>query len=290
MNGLTSNFRLVLPQSPVKPSVLQPVINNGTLLLSNSSPIALKSFQDGDSMPEGTTDKPIMARADSTGGRENKAGKKVTSKRSAKNGSTSSKNEHPASVPFVKHHHSVKKPQTPSVSRRNARERNRVKQVNDGFLTLRSHIPNVKGKTSKVDTLRAAVDYIQALRRLIGEDPSMDPDCPGPIFTSESFEDYKSMNDSGMSSPPRSPRSGSSLSNGELNPLVYQLPPVSVAEFSGLDHSRISPNPSVSPKSEHMGAFDGSGHTADTSSFLDGSSHWWTTLAVHDPMSNQSDA
>jgi hypothetical protein len=32
-------------------------------------------------------------------------------------------------VPFTKHHHSVKKFQTPSVSRRNARERNRVKQV-----------------------------------------------------------------------------------------------------------------------------------------------------------------
>ena len=33
-------------------------------------------------------------------------------------------------VPFKRHHHSVKKFQTPSVSRRNARERNRVKQVN----------------------------------------------------------------------------------------------------------------------------------------------------------------
>lgn len=30
---------------------------------------------------------------------------------------------------FQKHHHSVKKLQTPSVSKRNARERNRVKQV-----------------------------------------------------------------------------------------------------------------------------------------------------------------
>jgi hypothetical protein len=36
-------------------------------------------------------------------------------------------------MPFKKHHHSVKKFQTPSVSRRNARERNRVKQV---FKTL----------------------------------------------------------------------------------------------------------------------------------------------------------
>ena len=36
--------------------------------------------------------------------------------------------------------------QTPSVSRRNARERNRVKQVNCGFNTLRNHIPHLKNK------------------------------------------------------------------------------------------------------------------------------------------------
>ena len=45
----------------------------------------------------------------------------------------------------------------------------RVKQVNNGFATLRTHIPHLKNKTSKVDTLRAAVDYIRALRNLIGE-------------------------------------------------------------------------------------------------------------------------
>ena len=77
-------------------------------------------------------------------------------------------------MPFVKHHHSVKKPQTPSVSRRNARERNRVKLVNNGFSTLRNHIPHLKNKTSKVDTLRAAVEYIQALQTLIGGDLAPD--------------------------------------------------------------------------------------------------------------------
>ena len=70
---------------------------------------------------------------------------------------------------IVKHHHSVKKFQTPSVSRRNARERNRVKQVNSGFTTLKHHVPNLKNKTSKVDTLRAAVEYIKTLREMIGE-------------------------------------------------------------------------------------------------------------------------
>ena len=109
---------------------------------------------------------------------------------------------------IVKHHHSVKKFQTPSVSRRNARERNRVKQVNSGFSILKEHVPHLKNKTSKVntlykflkslginshitsttmyqiyaenlmvkyfiklqvDTLRAAVDYIKTLRELLGE-------------------------------------------------------------------------------------------------------------------------
>ena len=42
-----------------------------------------------------------------------------------------------------------------SVSRRNARERNRVKQVNLGFETLREHVPNGKKnkKMSKVGFL-----------------------------------------------------------------------------------------------------------------------------------------
>ena len=84
-----------------------------------------------------------------------------------------------------KHHHSVKKMQTPSVSRRNARERNRVKQVNNGFSTLRTHIPHLKNKTSKVDTLRAAVDYIRALRNLMGE-PLMDEQLhQGPVLITE---------------------------------------------------------------------------------------------------------
>jgi len=76
-------------------------------------------------------------------------------------------------------------PQQPaSVARRNARERNRVKQVNNGFATLRSHIPpnvaaalspqgaNARGaskKLSKVETLRMAVEYIRSLQEMIEE-------------------------------------------------------------------------------------------------------------------------
>ncbi|XP_034479039.1 achaete-scute complex protein T5 [Drosophila innubila] len=72
-----------------------------------------------------------------------------------------------------------------SVVRRNARERNRVKQVNNGFSQLRQHIPvaiiadlsngrrgigpGANKKLSKVSTLRMAVEYIRRLQRLIDD-------------------------------------------------------------------------------------------------------------------------
>ncbi|KAH8305305.1 hypothetical protein KR044_000169, partial [Drosophila immigrans] len=72
-----------------------------------------------------------------------------------------------------------------SVVRRNARERNRVKQVNNGFSQLRQHIPvaiiadlsngrrgigpGANKKLSKVSTLKMAVEYIRRLQRLIDD-------------------------------------------------------------------------------------------------------------------------
>lgn len=64
----------------------------------------------------------------------------------------------------------------PAVARRNERERNRVRQVNQGFQTLRQHVPNgVKSKKmSKVETLRSAVQYIKQLQQLLGGGGEMD--------------------------------------------------------------------------------------------------------------------
>ena len=73
----------------------------------------------------------------------------------------------PASIAF---------PMEPSaVARRNERERNRVRMVNDGFSCLRQHIPYFpdKKKLSKVETLRCAVAYIKHLQDLITEHDSM---------------------------------------------------------------------------------------------------------------------
>ncbi|XP_055370728.1 protein kinase 4-like [Condylostylus longicornis] len=68
-----------------------------------------------------------------------------------------------------------------AVARRNARERNRVKQVNNGFAALRQRIPDEVAeafeatggrgnnkKLSKVETLRMAVEYIRSLERILG--------------------------------------------------------------------------------------------------------------------------
>ncbi|KAL7744720.1 hypothetical protein ACLKA6_017214 [Drosophila palustris] len=71
-----------------------------------------------------------------------------------------------------------------AVARRNARERNRVKQVNNGFALLRERIPEevseafeaqgagrgASKKLSKVETLRMAVEYIRSLEKLLGFD------------------------------------------------------------------------------------------------------------------------
>lgn len=72
--------------------------------------------------------------------------------------------------------------QAASIARRNARERNRVKQVNDSFNALRRRLPTAvvaalshgsrRGtgkKLSKVDTLRMVVEYIRHLEELLKE-------------------------------------------------------------------------------------------------------------------------
>lgn len=94
-----------------------------------------------------------------------------------------------------------------AVARRNARERNRVKQVNNGFATLRQHIPNsiaaafesnsTRGgnkKLSKVETLRMAVEYIRSLEDILASD-----DTDGSInrtTTTSSSTDYSSTSTS----------------------------------------------------------------------------------------------
>lgn len=115
-------------------------------------------------------------------------------------------------IQFIPH---VGAPQQPaSVARRNARERNRVKQVNNGFATLRQHIPETvcatlspqggaagrgaNKKLSKVDTLRMAVEYIRSLQRTI-EDHDMElASNAGSDNNHADNSSYYSMSPNGM--------------------------------------------------------------------------------------------
>lgn len=64
---------------------------------------------------------------------------------------------------------SAKQKEPAVVARRNARERKRVKLVNDGFMRLRKHVPTdpKNKKLSKVKTLRSAIEYIRHLQHLL---------------------------------------------------------------------------------------------------------------------------
>jgi len=55
------------------------------------------------------------------------------------------------------------------LQRRNERERNRVNRVNIAFENLRNHLPSSERvkRLSKVETLRAAINYIAFLDQLL---------------------------------------------------------------------------------------------------------------------------
>ncbi|KAL4613450.1 hypothetical protein GN956_G22406 [Arapaima gigas] len=103
--------------------------------------------------------------------------------------------------------------QPPAVARRNERERNRVRQVNMGFQTLRQHVPSgaASRKMSKVETLRSAVEYIRALQRLLDAhdavNVALQRGAPSPAFSSC------------HSAEPESPHSTCSSEGASLEPL-----------------------------------------------------------------------
>lgn len=94
--------------------------------------------------------------------------------------------------------------QTASVARRNARERNRVKQVNNGFSNLRQHIPSTvissitKGsrasakKLSKVDTLKLAVEYIRRLKDMLEDGENSSTAGSSSSYYSENSQQLRS--------------------------------------------------------------------------------------------------
>ena len=56
-----------------------------------------------------------------------------------------------------------------TVSRRNARERSRVKTVNDSYESLKAHVPTAANnkRMAKVDIIKHTIEYIQKLQQLV---------------------------------------------------------------------------------------------------------------------------
>ena len=117
-------------------------------------------------------------------------------------------------------------PQPAKVARRNARERNRVKQVNGGFDHLRSHIPSAAKhkKMSKVDTLRHAVDYIQSLQKMLSSTEESGNPCM-------------------VTTSPASPMSRASLDESEAIAKHNSPSPVSTNEIFEANkmHTKLEP-------------------------------------------------
>merc|ERR1719323_3071991 len=140
-----------------------------------------------------------------------------------------------------KHHHSVKKAQTPSVKKRNQRERNRVQGVNDGFKKLKQFVPGVKDKSSKVEALRGAIEYIKQMKKMLGEDVTDILTPPSPVATSQKYdfadEDDTSSNvsdtDNSLYSTPSVPPASVKQESPELiNPVLLSLPTSSFQDFT----------------------------------------------------------
>ncbi|XP_041800620.1 achaete-scute homolog 5-like [Chelmon rostratus] len=69
------------------------------------------------------------------------------------------------------------------IQKRNERERQRVRCVNQGYAKLRDHLPgqSTDKRLSKVETLRAAIRYIKYLQGLVElEDSGLNTSSPGP--------------------------------------------------------------------------------------------------------------
>ena len=99
-----------------------------------------------------------------------------------------------------------------TMDRRNARERNRVRFLNMTFDRLRQHLPQrLQGtpttnktkskKMSKVDTLRAAIDYINQLQEILEDSDAVDAalkDCdPDKPFDTQLLSPQGSLGSSG---------------------------------------------------------------------------------------------
>ena len=130
--------------------------------------------------------------------------------------------------------YAIPPPLPPTVARRNARERTRVKTVNQSYEHLRLHVPSASQakKMSKVDILKHSIEYIQKLRAMVEgseyeqhhPEVSHLPNSNLPACPSSPCTPGSSSGESGYSSPlPQAfifPSSTSSSSTNSTSNLV----------------------------------------------------------------------
>ena len=133
----------------------------------------------------------------------------------------------------------IPKQQSAGVSRRNERERNRVKQVNLGFEKLRQHVPSGQKnkKMSKVDTLRGAVEYIKQLQEILDQTERREADFLDDVIKGIKTDETEVATPS--SSQQRS-RSGSASDNSLASPGSSYDSPTSYSSGS-LEQAQESP-------------------------------------------------
>ncbi|NXO35280.1 ASCL4 protein, partial [Locustella ochotensis] len=87
------------------------------------------------------------------------------------------------------------------IRKRNERERQRVRCVNEGYMRLREHLPKefTDKRLSKVETLRAAISYIKHLQNLLDCHPLASSRTPSPASPQECNSDGESKTSSASS-------------------------------------------------------------------------------------------
>ncbi|NWU94937.1 ASCL4 protein, partial [Upupa epops] len=87
------------------------------------------------------------------------------------------------------------------IRKRNERERQRVRCVNEGYTRLREHLPRefADKRLSKVETLRAAISYIKHLQSLLDCHPLGSNKAPSPGPPRECNSDGESKTSSASS-------------------------------------------------------------------------------------------
>lgn len=180
-----------------------------------------------------------------------------------------------------------------AVARRNARERNRVRQVNDGFAALRRHIPEEVAaafesvnsnrgpnkKLSKVETLRMAVEYIRNLESLLNighadkenntSRPSMES-FPSPASSSPR-ENSQERSFFSIHSPALDDED---MEEDELDGSVHQLPQQQYVDLTMPDTFQLVSTPHLYEEEEGIQPLTPSsdliGHEEVNSHLLDG--------------------